>query len=222
VQRYDQASLFPLKLSGKSLYYSFLGKEYSISEIKGWMTEGAGKMGSTLQEQFLKMGLVDKKLANAVKKTLHQEKTGQGKKGPSNEAKIQAQQALAKKKERSNLLNQQKNKDLQEKETAARIRQLIDTNRMSMEGGETPYNFTDNTKIKRLFLPKEMADGLSRGDLAIIRQAGEYHIVPSAVAKEIQKFNKKLIVVFHTFNKSTSPNQEDPYAEFQVPDDLIW
>jgi uncharacterized protein len=180
-------------------------------------------MGSTLQDQFLKMGLVDKKQVNSVKKAQHKQKAEQGKKESINEGKIQAQQALVARKEHSRLLNHQKNEELKEQETAAQIRQLIDSNRVSMAGGETPYNFTDNNKIKRLFLNKETIEGLSRGTLAIVRQAGEYQIVPAGVALKVQKFNRKLVVVFHSQKKNPSPpDQEDPYAEFQVPEDLIW
>ena len=176
-------------------------------------------MGSTLQDQFLKMGLVDKKQINTVKKAQHKQKTEPGRKGGPDEGKIQAQQALAEKKHRSRLLNQKKNEELKEQETAAQIRQLIESNRVSA-AGETPYNFTDNKKIKRLFLPKEIAEGLSRGDFAIVRQAGEYQIVPAKVAEKVQKFNRNLVVVFHT--PAPAPDQDDPYAEFQVPEDLIW
>lgn len=179
-------------------------------------------MGSTLQDQFLKMGLVDKKQANTVKKAQHKQKTDQRKNEITNESKIQAEKALAEKKQRDRLLNQKKNVGLKEKETAAQIRQLIDSNRVSMEEGQTPYNFTDNNKIKRLFLQKETTVRLSRGDLAIVRQAGGYQIVPAEVALRVQKFNKNLVVVFHAPKKDPTPDREDPYAEFQVPEDLIW
>jgi uncharacterized protein len=179
-------------------------------------------MGSTLQDQFLKMGLVDKKQANTVKKSRHEQKAKQGGKASPDESKIQVQKALAEKKERSRLLNQTKNDELKEQETATRIRQLIGSNRLIMEGGETPYNFTDNNTIKRLFLTKEMIERLSRGDLAIIKQAGEYQIIPAGVAEKVQKFNKNLVVVYHAPTKNLSSGQEDPYAEYQVPDDLMW
>jgi uncharacterized protein len=179
-------------------------------------------MGSTLQDQFLKMGLVDKKKANTIKKAHHEQRTGQGAKEETNESRIQVRQTQAEKKERSRLLNQKKNEELQERETAARIRQLIDSNRLPLEDGETLYNFTDTNKIKRLFLKKEMIERLSSGNLAIVRQAGEYQIVPAGVAEKVQKFNKNLVVVFHAPKKNISPTLEDPYAEYQVPDDLMW
>jgi len=179
-------------------------------------------MGSTLQDQFLKMGLVDKKQVNTVKKARHEQRSKQGGKESPDESKIQAQQSLSEQKERSRQLNQVKNEELKEQESAARIRQLIDSHRLSVQGGETPYNFTDNNKIKRLILAKEIIERLSRGALAIVRQAGEYQIVPADVAEKVRKFNAKLVVVYHAPKKNTSPAHEDPYAEYQVPDDLMW
>jgi hypothetical protein len=179
-------------------------------------------MGSTLQDQFLKMGLVDKKQVNTVKKARHEQRSRQGGTVSPDESKIQAQQSLAEKKAYSRRLNQAKNKELQEQESAARIRQLVDSHRLPLDGGETPYNFTDNNKIKRLFLPKEIVEQLSGGALAIVRQAGGYQIVPAIVAKKVQEFNTKLVVVYHAPEEKPSSDREDPYAEYQVPDDLVW
>jgi uncharacterized protein YaiL (DUF2058 family) len=179
-------------------------------------------MGSTLQDQFLKMGLVGKKQANTVKKEQYQHKTRKEEKETVSQEKLQAQNAQIEKKERAKLLNQKKNQELKEQETAAQIRQLIDSNRISVSNGETPYNFTDDKKIKRLFLPQAITVQLSRGDLAIVRHAGEYQIVPADVARKVQNYNKNLVVVFHTSPKESPSGQDDPYAAFTVPEDLIW
>jgi uncharacterized protein len=177
-------------------------------------------MGSTLQDQFLKMGLVDKKQADSVKKSRHEQKKNE-KESPK-ESRIQAQEALVAKKERSRQLNQTKNMELRERETAARIRQLIDSNRLPATGGDTPYKFTDNNKVKRLFLADNIVEQLSRGALAIVRQAGEYRIIPANVAETVQQFNKNLVVVYHIPLKNIPSDHEDPYAGYQVPDDLMW
>ncbi len=178
-------------------------------------------MGSTLQEQFLKMGLVDKKQAEKVRKAQHQQKTGQSGRQELNESKTMARQALTEKKERSRLLNKKQNQRAREHESATWIRQLIEGNQISIQEGEITYNFTDNNKIKRLYLTEGMAQQLSNGTIAIVRQAGEYRIVPTDVAEKVRKFNKKMIVVFHPQDKKI-PAADDPYAEYPVPDDLIW
>jgi hypothetical protein len=178
-------------------------------------------MGSTLQDQFLKMGLVDKKQVEKVKKAQHQKKIDKKSKNITTESKVQAQQALVEKKQRSMLANRKKNEEAKEQETAARIRQLIETSRLSMSNGETLYNFTDNNKIKRLYLQKDTVEQLSNGTLAIVKQAGEYQIVPARIAQEVESFNKNLVVVHHSSGKN-SPVDEDPYDQFKIPDDLMW
>ncbi len=178
-------------------------------------------MGSTLQDQFLRMGLVDKKQVEKAKKAQHQKKIDRKSKNITSESKIQAQQALTEKKHHSRLANRKKNEEIKEQETAARIRQLIETSRLSMSNGDTPYNFTDNSKIKRLYLQKDTVEQLSKGTLAIVKQAGEYQIVPARVAQEVEKFNRNLVVVHHSSGKGIPPT-EDPYAQFQIPDDLMW
>jgi len=179
-------------------------------------------MGSTLQEQFLKMGLVDKKQVKKIKKKQYQQKIDKNAKIHVDESKVQAQQSLAEKKERSRLANRKKNQEVREQETAARIRRLIETNRLPTQEGKAPYNFTDNNKIKRLFLQKDTTEKLSDGTLAIVRQAGEYQIVPAQVAEEVRKFNKNLVIVHHCSAKNEHSAAEDPYAEYKVPDDLMW
>ncbi len=178
-------------------------------------------MGNSLQDQFLKLGLIDKKKVNKTKKEQHQKKKAKGKKRVIDESKILAQKAQEQQKERNRELNRLRNEERRAKESAAQIRQLIETNRLNYDKGDTPYNFTDNNKIKRIFLSKEIADNLGKGRLAIVRQAGEYQIVPADLATKIQKVNKNLVVLLHS-QKKQEADTDDPYAEFKVPDDLVW
>ncbi len=178
-------------------------------------------MSKSLQDQFLKLGLVNKKQANTVKKKKHQQKKAKTQGPDAEETKKIVQEAQQKKKKRSKELNRLQNKERQEKESAARIRQLIEKYRLTIEQGDIPYKFTDNNKIKRIFLPKEVADKLGNGSLAIVRQAGEYQIVPSGIAGEIEKVNKNLVVLMHE-RKSEVADDNDPYADYKVPDDLMW
>ncbi|MCP3930157.1 MAG: DUF2058 domain-containing protein, partial [Bacteroidetes bacterium] len=114
-----------------------------------------------------------------------------------------------------------KNRERRQKEAAAQIRQLIETNLIQMDTGDTPYNFSDNNKIKKIYLPAEYVEKLGKGTIAIVRQAGEYQLVPSDVALKIEQLNRKQVIVFHK-SKEKNSTTDDPYAEFEVPDDLMW
>ncbi len=176
-------------------------------------------MGNSLQDQFLKLGLANKKQVNKIKKNKYQQKKAKGIKPEDNESKILAQEAMAQRKKRDTVLNKKRNKKLKQKEAVAQIRQLIEKYRQQYNEGDTPYNFSDNNKIKRIYLPKEICDKLGAGKLAIVRQAGEYQIVPAQIGRKIQTLNKKQVILLHS---PTKPDTEDPYAEFQIPDDLVW
>jgi uncharacterized protein len=176
-------------------------------------------MGNSLQDQFLKLGLANKKQVNKIKKKKHQLKKTKAVDTEALESKTLAQKAQNERQQRDRQLNRKKKKKIQKNEIAGQIRQLIETNRLTMEEGDTPYKFSDNNVIKRLFLTKEISDQLSNGKLAIVRQAGEYQIIPAETAFKIQKLNRNQIVLLH---KPKKVEADDPYAEFEVPDDLMW
>ncbi len=177
-------------------------------------------MSKSLQDQLLKLGIVSKKQANTVKKEKHKQKKTKAKSTEASESKTIAQEARQKQKKRSQKLNRLQNIERKEKESAARIRQLIEKNRLTINEGDFPYNFSDENKIKKIYITKELAGNLGNGNLAIVRQAGEYQIIPSGIARKIQEVNKNLVVLLHT--KKKNAEGEDPYADFQVPDDLMW
>lgn len=177
-------------------------------------------MSNALKEQLLKAGLADAKKLKAVKKEKHQQKKQAGKNTPLvNEASQLAEQARQQQIERDRQLNQQKQAALQQKAIAAQVKQLINNNAIKMQG-DIAYNFTDNSVIKRLYVNAKLHDEISRGLLAIARQDQQYYLVPAAVAEKILQRQADSIVVLNT--KQQQVDEDDPYADFQIPDDLMW
>lgn len=175
-------------------------------------------MGKSLQDQFLKMGLVDKKKYNTSKKEAYQKK----KKGEQDsELKEMAQQALAEKKQRELQQNKKKRAAREAKEATARARQLIETHKIAFEEGDVPYNFTDNNKIKKLFLDKKIVEKLASGKLGIVKLAGEYQFVPADTIYKIKEHNENLVIL-HNSQSARKGDEEDPYDEYEIPDDLMW
>jgi uncharacterized protein YaiL (DUF2058 family) len=185
-------------------------------------------MANSLRDQFLKMGLADKKQVSQVKKATYKTNKAQdkGRIQTPDENKIHAQQALAQKKEQARIANQKLQEEARQNETIAQIRQLIATNRLSLKDGAIAYHFTDNNRITRIFLPtKEMVDELSQGQLAIIREKDSYAVVPALVAEKIRGWQPDLIVLHNTSSQKPAvgiDDSDDPYAAYQIPDDLIW
>ena len=184
-------------------------------------------MGNALRDQLLKAGLVnEKQVKQAVKEKQKdvQRTHGQGKSTVQEEEKQRAQRAQAEKAERDRLLNQQRQEQAEKKAIAAQIRQLVEQNRQPKQDGDTPYNFVDRGKVKRLYASDKTRQRISSGQLAIVRLEKEYELVPADVAEKIAARDPDCVVL-HNDPKQKPASEaiaSDPYAQFQVPDDLMW
>ncbi|SDG69834.1 hypothetical protein SAMN05216603_10380 [Pseudomonas benzenivorans] len=179
-------------------------------------------MALSLRDQLLKAGLVNEKQAKQVGKEKQKQKRlehkGQVEKDESQ--KLAAQQAMAEKAARDQELNRQQQEKAEQKARAAQIKQLIEVSRLPKLTTEDYYNFVDDKKVKRLSVNKLMRDKLSRGSLAIVRHGGAYEVIPREAALKIQERDARRIVLLNT--PTEAPDADDPYAAYQVPDDLMW
>jgi hypothetical protein len=137
------------------------------------------------------------------------------------EATLLAQQAHAEKVERDRRLNQQKQEEVERKAVAAQVRQLIETNRVTERDGEIVYNFTDANVVKHLYVSEQVHKHLMSGRLAIAKLGEAYELVPMPVAEKIIQRDAQCILLP---DHGTEPEQdgEDPYADYKIPDDLMW
>jgi uncharacterized protein YaiL (DUF2058 family) len=178
---------------------------------------------SSLQDQLLKAGLADKKKLKQASKAKKKEQNRQRHAGelPQEDAKDQARRALAEKAERSRELAMAQNAEAEQKAIAAQIRQLVMLNRLSRDGAELPFNFTDGKLIKKLFVTSTMQVHLASGKLAIVKLENRYEIVPAQVADKISQRDQDAVLLRHDASQSED-DQDDPYAEYKIPDDLMW
>ncbi|PHQ23696.1 nucleoprotein/polynucleotide-associated enzyme [Marinobacter guineae] len=177
---------------------------------------------ASLQDQLLKAGLADEKKA----KTIRSEKRKQRKQQPKgavqvNEAEIRARQAREEKAERDRQLNLERQQAAERKAIQAQIRQLVESNRLDRSRGETSYQFVHDKKIKKIFVDDKMVDQLSRGRLAIVHINDNYEILAEGVARKIMERDENAVVVLHDRNKD-DVGEDDPYAGYEIPDDLMW
>ncbi|MBD3723082.1 DUF2058 family protein [Klebsiella pneumoniae] len=107
------------------------------------------------------------------------------------------------------------------------VKQLIEMNRITVARGDIGFNFTDNNLIKKIMVDKPTQTQLINGRLAIARPAvdnkpeGEYAIIPAVVAEKIAQRDASSIVL-HSALSQDEQDEDDPYADFKVPDDLMW
>lgn len=177
---------------------------------------------ASLQEQLLKAGLADEKKAKAIRNEKHKQRKQQPKGTVQvSESELRAQQARAEKAERDRQLNRQRQQEAEKKAIQAQIRQLVETNRLDRSRGETSYQFVHDKKIKKIFVDDTMVDQLSRGRLAIVWVNDNYEIVAEGVARKIMERDESAVVVLHD-RKQDDQGEDDPYAGYEIPDDLMW
>lgn len=176
----------------------------------------------SLQDQLLKAGLADEKKAKAVKN----EKRKQRKQQPkgtvqTSESELRARQAREEKAEKDRQLNLARQQEADRKAVQAQIRQLINANQINRSGGETAYQFVHDKKIKKLFVTDTMADQLARGRLAIVLLNDSYEVVAEGVARKIMERDEAAVIALHE-RQADDQGDDDPYAGYEIPDDLMW
>jgi hypothetical protein len=181
-------------------------------------------MGNSLFDQLKKSGLVDKNKAQKVKQSQYKSKKKKGKKVSADqidEAKLLAKKAHAEKVERDRQLNQQRKENADRKAIAAQIKQLIETNRVTDRDGDNVFNFTDANVIKRIYVSEQVHKHLTSGRLAIAKLEEGYELVPVPVAERIKQRDEQCIIMCEHTAESES-DEEDLYADYKIPDDLMW
>lgn len=178
---------------------------------------------SSLQDQLLKAGLTDEKKVKSANKQKRKQKKQQrsGADVAVDDTREVAQQALADKAQRSRELAQQQNAEAEKRAIAAQIKQLIEMNSQSRQGGEIAYNFSDGKHIKKLFVTQGIQDHLIKGKLAIVRLGEGYELVPSPIAEKISQRDADSVVLLND-PAADVVDEDDPYADYKIPDDLMW
>ena len=175
---------------------------------------------NALQAQLLKAGLVDNKKAKKLsKQAVHEQRTGQ-----SNEAELKAKiaQAQQEKLARDQALDLEKKRLLQGKELKAAIIQMINQNKIKEIDGEVAYQFIDENKVKKIYLNQQIYNALVAGSLIIAKENEGYAVLPKALADRINDKMEGFIIVNNSEKNEQTTDEEDPYAAYVIPDDLMW
>ena len=128
---------------------------------------------------------------------------------------------MAEKAARDRELNERRKQKAERKALRAQVKQLIDDNRLHRGDAELGYHFEDNKKIRKLYVTDSQLQQLSKGQLDIVKFDGSYDLVPAAVAQKIAE-RDAVCVIPRKQEQAAAPEADDPYADYQVPDDLMW
>ncbi|CDG85331.1 DUF2058 domain-containing protein [Janthinobacterium agaricidamnosum] len=178
---------------------------------------------ASLQEQFLKSGLVDKTKAKLVNQDKSKQKKVERRTGTQSvdEAKLAALDVQRKNAERARELNAQRDAAATQKAIVAQITQMVQQNRQNKGAGDIAYNYTHGSKIERIYVSAAVQEHLMAGRLVIVCLGGVTELVPRVIADKIAERDASLVVRVNK-KASTEVDEDDPYAAFQIPDDLMW
>lgn len=175
----------------------------------------------TLQEQMLQAGLVTSKKMAKVQRTAKKSRV------QAREAREAVEENKKAQLERDKQLSEQQKQVALSKEYKAQVKQLIEMNKIEIVKGDIAFNFTDNNVIKQVMVDKTTQKQLISGRLAIARlvidnsDVNGYAIIPAVVADKITQRDVESIVLNNALSEEAL-DEDDPYAEFQIPDDLMW
>ncbi len=174
-------------------------------------------MAISLKDQLLKAGLADAKRGRQADHAKRQ--AAKGRTEGESAAEL-AQRTRAEQAEKDREANRQLLLAQEQKAVAAQIRQLVEVHRLP-RGGDIAWQFTDGKKIKKLWVSEPQQYQLSHGQVAVVRHGEGYELVPTVVAEKIRQRDESVIVLLNS-RCVEDKVEDDPYADYPIPDDLMW
>ena len=177
---------------------------------------------ASFQEQLLKAGLVDKNKVKVANQDKTRQKKIERRTGTQSidEVRLAALETQRKNAERARELNAQRDAAATQKAIVAQIAQMVQKNRQNKGSGDIAYNFTHGNKIERMYVSAAVHAHLMAGRLVIVCLGGAAELVPRVIADKIAERDDSLVV--RVSKVSAEVDADDPYAAFQIPDDLMW
>ena len=181
-------------------------------------------MRNPLQEQLLKAGLAKK---TKIDQVAHEQAKQRNAKTPVTPSAEQADvdRVRLEKAERDRALSAERNAQAKQQELRAQARQIIDQNKVKLEG-DIEYRFTHDGAIRSVLVNESLRRQLAQGQLVIARLDSGYAVIPRAVVDKVEARVPTMIVLDHGKPIETAASDvgtdDEYYNRFVVPDDLIW
>lgn len=176
-------------------------------------------MSESLRDQLLKAGLVDEK-------KLRQSRQGRKKVGRPGTGAADPIPGVGanrdRQAERSRELNRQRQEAAQRKAVAAQIRQIIREHRLARDEADQTYHFQHGERIRSMHVTGDQRDGLVRGQLGIVTLADRYELVPREAVEKIRTRDADRVIVCNEPDAERADGKDDPYAGYEIPDDITW
>jgi uncharacterized protein YaiL (DUF2058 family) len=179
-------------------------------------------MSMSLREQLLAAGLGTKKQAKQADQEQRRQQRNEAAQAAERKREAAAQAAQAAKVARDQELNRRKQEQAQLRARWAQIKQLVETHRLPKIESDDYFNFIDRDKIRRLAVDAQRREQLMSGAVVIVRSEGRYDVVPAEIGTRIGEVNDRAVVKLNAAAPASVSNDDDPYKDYAVPDDLMW
>ena len=177
---------------------------------------------ASLADQLLKAGLVDKTKVKLAKQDKSKQQKIERRTGTEsvNEARLAAQEVQRQQAERAREANAQRDAAARQKAIRAQIVDLVNKNKQARGNGDISYHYTHGKTIDKIVVSAAVQEHLRAGRLVIVVLDGKVELVPRIIADKIAERDPAMVV--RVAKPTSTPDEEDPYAAFQIPDDLMW
>lgn len=181
-------------------------------------------MGKSLADQLLGAGLVDDKKVKKVKqekrKTKKMIRSGVDVASDDSAERIAAERAAQVERDRE--LNRARKAAEDAKALRAQAMQMLQQHKQEHDG-DIRFNFVDpsDNKVRNLLVNATVQNHLAKGNLAICQANEGFVVVPRNIADKVAERFKDA-VVFIASHDTEQVAEDDPYKDYQIPDDLMW
>ncbi|MCL1037948.1 DUF2058 domain-containing protein [Shewanella submarina] len=180
-------------------------------------------MANALQEQLLKAGLASKQKVRDVKTQKRRNRKANVDDGS---AALKEQVAAQRKAqaEKDKALNEERFAQAQER---GQVRALVhEVKKLAIalpKDAETKFNFTLENKIYSVYVNDKLQQQLLKGQLGIVRLEDASFLVPHKLAERVNLLVPQWCGYLWSAQDNTPEVEEDdPYADYVIPDDLMW
>lgn len=176
-------------------------------------------MAISLQDQLLKAGLANKQQAKKAK-AQKKKATKQDLAASNAKAQLDLENSRKEKAERDKELNKRREEEKAKKALESEARQLIEHHKIQISNkAEIGYRFVDGTLIKNIYVTTDLHNQLARLQLVISKLDDKYYLIPADIADRVEARQPTWLI---RLKPEEQPEQDDPYADYAIPDDLMW
>ncbi|MDP2560588.1 DUF2058 domain-containing protein [Psychrobium sp. 1_MG-2023] len=178
---------------------------------------------ASLQDQLLKAGLANKQSAKQIRSEKRKKNKAVRKNQTAEDTSLQDQLAQQKQQQAEQDLarNQAIKAELERKSELGKVKQMIEQLHIKEFAGDNEYNYVLDNKVKTILLDDINHNALVKGRISICTLNDAVYLMPSQAAEKIAAVDESYVLLMND-NQPTEVDEDDPYADFQIPDDLMW